>query len=202
LFPAFDSGEDALWIGGPYEWFGIGVCHGDEVVDGDLQVDDGSEHASLEATAREFGEEAFDRIEPGCRGRDEVERPAGMPGQPLAYLRMLVGRIDGDDGVDFPSGTCLDRVEEAYELLVAMALHVAADDGAVEDVKGSEWCRDVCRRGSSCRHGPASSVTLAGCGRAPLDLALFVDREDDRMGGRRTNVSHSPSDRHRGRRRP
>jgi len=93
LFPAFDSGEDALWIGGAYEWFGIGVCLGDEVVDGDLQVDDGSEHASFEATARELGEEAFDRIEPGCRGRGEVERPAGMPSQPLAYLRMLVGRI-------------------------------------------------------------------------------------------------------------
>ena len=88
LFPAFDSGEDALWIGGPYEGFGIGVCLGEEAVDGDLQVTDGSEHASLEATARELGEEAFDRIEPGCRGWREVER--GIPGQPLAYLRMLV----------------------------------------------------------------------------------------------------------------
>jgi hypothetical protein len=100
LFPAFDSGEDALWIGGPFEGFGIGVCLGDEEVDGELQVNDGPEHASFEATARELGEEAFDRIEPGCRGRGEVERPAGMPGQPLAYLRMLVGRIVVDDGVD------------------------------------------------------------------------------------------------------
>ena len=66
MFPAFDSGEDAFWIGGPYEGFGIGVCLGDEAVDGELQVNDGSEHASLEATARELGEEAFDRIEPGC----------------------------------------------------------------------------------------------------------------------------------------
>ena len=59
LLPAFDSGEDALWIGGPYEGLGIGVCLGDEVVDGGLQVNDGSEHASLEATARELGEEAW-----------------------------------------------------------------------------------------------------------------------------------------------
>lgn len=139
MFPAFDSGEDALWIGGPYEGFGIGVCLGDEAVDGDLQVNDGSEHASLEATAREFGEEVFDRIEPGCRGRGEVERPAGMPSQPLAYLRMLVGRIVVDDGVDyFPCrDLLLDRVEEANELLVAMALHVAADDGAVEDLRAA-----------------------------------------------------------------
>jgi hypothetical protein len=46
------------------EGFGIGVCLGDEVVDGDLQVNDGPEHASLEATARELGEEAFDGVEP------------------------------------------------------------------------------------------------------------------------------------------
>ena len=100
MFPAFDSGEDALWIGGPYEGLGIGVCLGDEVVDGDLQVNDGSEHASLEATARELGEEAFDRIEPGCRGRGEVERPAGMPGQ-IGAPSDVVGRIVVDDGVDY-----------------------------------------------------------------------------------------------------
>ena len=32
----------------------------------------------------------------------------------------------------------LDRIEEADELLVAMALHVAADDSAIEGVKGCE----------------------------------------------------------------
>jgi type I restriction enzyme R subunit len=26
LLPAFDSGEDALWVGGPDEGFGIRVC--------------------------------------------------------------------------------------------------------------------------------------------------------------------------------
>ena len=70
-----------------------------------------------------------------------MERPAGMPCQPLAYLRMLVGRIVIYDGgrITFPAGDLLlDRVKEANELLVTMALHVAADDGAVEDVEGSE----------------------------------------------------------------
>jgi len=53
---------------------------------------------------------------------------------------MLVGRIVVDDGVDhFPHrDLLLDRVEEADELLMAMTLHVAAYDGAVEDVKGCE----------------------------------------------------------------
>src|SRR6202171_2832027 len=76
----------------------------------------------------------------GCGGRGEVERPAGMPGQPLAHLRMLVGRIVVDDGVDhFSHGNLLlDRVEEADKLLMAVALHVAADDSAVKDVEGCE----------------------------------------------------------------
>src|ERR1700681_2946607 len=109
LLPAFDSGEDAVWVGGPDEEFGIGVCLSDKAVDSDLEVNDGSEHAALEATARELGEEAFDRMEPGCGGRGEVERPAGMPGQPLAHLRMLVGRIVVDDGVDHLPGRDLLR---------------------------------------------------------------------------------------------
>ena len=53
---------------------------------------------------------------------------------------MLVGRIVVNDGADyFPyRDLLLDRVEEANGLLVAMVPHVAADDGAVEDVESSE----------------------------------------------------------------
>ena len=63
-----------------------------------------------------------------------MEGPARMPSEPLAHFRMLVGGIIVDDGVDRLSGRHLrlDGVEEADELLVPVALHVAADDGAVE----------------------------------------------------------------------
>jgi hypothetical protein len=40
LLPAFDSSEDALWVGGPDEWFGIGISLGDEAVDGGLEIED------------------------------------------------------------------------------------------------------------------------------------------------------------------
>ena len=73
---------------------------GEEAVDGGLQIDDGSEDAALEAALGELGEEALDGIEPGCRGRGEVEGPARMPGEPLAHLGMLVGCVVVDDGVD------------------------------------------------------------------------------------------------------
>jgi len=51
-----------------------------------------------------------------------------------------VGGVIIEDGVDgFAGGNlALDSVEEADELLMAMALHVAADHGSVEDVHGRE----------------------------------------------------------------
>ena len=69
-----------------------------------------------------------------------MEGPAGMAGQPCAHLGMFVGGIVVDDGVDRLSlrHLRLDGIEEADELLMAVALHVVSDDGAVEDVEGGE----------------------------------------------------------------
>ena len=142
MVPASDSGDDFVWVCGPSEGFGVVVGLGDEAVYGGLEIGDGSEDATLEASSGEFGEEAFDGVEPRRRGGREVEHPARMAGQPLADLGMLVGCVVVDDGVDFLSLWHLrfDVIEEADELLVAMALHVAADDRAVEDVEGGEQC--------------------------------------------------------------
>ena len=53
---------------------------------------------------------------------------------------MFVGGIVVDDGMDQFShrNLRLDRIEEADELLMAVTLHVAADDSAVEDVESRE----------------------------------------------------------------
>src|SRR3954471_8066305 len=80
LLPTFDGGEDAFGVGGPDEGFGIGVGLGHEAVDGELQVDDGLEDAALETLACELGEEAFNGVKPGRRGRGEVEGPARVTG--------------------------------------------------------------------------------------------------------------------------
>ena len=138
--PSFDGGDDFVRVGGPGEglWLGIGVV--DEAVDGGLEVDDGSEDAAFQASPGQLGEEALDRIEPGGRGRREVEGEALVPVEPCADLGVLVGGVVVEDDVDHLAGRHLglDRVEEADELLMAMALHVAADDGAVEDVERGE----------------------------------------------------------------
>ena len=64
MFPAFDSGEDAVGISGPDKGPWICVCLGNEAIDGSLQFVDGSEDPALEAAPREFGKEALDGIEP------------------------------------------------------------------------------------------------------------------------------------------
>src|SRR5260370_15669518 len=108
---------------------------GDEAVDGGLEVDDRAKDAALEAAPGEFGEEALDGIEPRARGRGEVEDEARMARQPGLDLRMLMGGVVVDDDVDdlTGGGFRLVRLEEAGELLVAVALAAAAHDPVLQD---------------------------------------------------------------------
>ena len=87
---------------------------------------------------RELREEALDGIEPGAGGRHEVEGEALVAAEPGAHLGMLVGGVVVEDHMDALAGRDigLDGVEEADELLVAVALHAAPDDLALEHVEG------------------------------------------------------------------
>jgi len=76
LVPASDGGDDLIGVGGPYEGFGVVVGLGEETVDRCLQIDQRAEHAALESSPGELGEEALDGIEPRSGGSGEVERPA------------------------------------------------------------------------------------------------------------------------------
>ena len=68
----------------------------------------------------------------------EGEAPVAI--EPGAHLRMLVGGVVVEDHVDALARRelPLDSVEEADELLMAVALHVAADHGAIEHVERGE----------------------------------------------------------------
>src|SRR6516162_1976666 len=111
-----------------------------ESVDGGLELYEGAEGAALEAAPRELGEEALDSVEPGARSRSEVEDEAGMAGEPRLDLRMLVSGVVVDDHVDDLARRHfgLDGIEETDELLMAMALHTAADDLALEHVESGK----------------------------------------------------------------
>ena len=117
-----------------------------------------------------------------------MEGPARMARQPLPDGRMLVGGVIVEDGVDSLSGwnLALDGIQEADEFLMAMALHVVADDRSVEDVHGREQSgRPVPlvvmghSSGAAPLHRQAGLSTIEG-----LDLALFVDAEHHGVGRR------------------
>ena len=90
-----------------------------------------------------------------------MEDEARVAVEPGADLGMLVGGVVVEDDVDDLAGRRLglDRVQEADELLMAVALHVAADDGAVEHVERSEQGRGAMAlvvvrvRSAARRHG-------------------------------------------------
>ena len=72
-----------------------------------------------------------------------MEGPARVPGEPSLDLGMLVHGVVVEDDVDRLAFRhfALDGVEEADELLMAMALHIAANHLAVEYVERREQCR-------------------------------------------------------------
>jgi hypothetical protein len=69
LFPAADFFDDGVGIGGPAERFGVVVGLGEVSVDRGLEFNDAFEDAALKALPGQLGEEPFNRIEPGGRGR-------------------------------------------------------------------------------------------------------------------------------------
>ncbi|OWK25293.1 hypothetical protein AJ87_11495 [Rhizobium yanglingense] len=82
----------------------------------------------------------------------------------------------------------LNRVEEADELLMPVALHVAADDGSVENIQGSEKRRGAValvimghRAGTTLLHGKTRLCPIQR-----LDLTFLIDGKDNRMGGGET----------------
>jgi hypothetical protein len=172
------------------------VLLGDVAVDGGLEVDERAEDPALEPAPGERREEALNGVEPRGAGRGEVEGPAGMACEPGAHLGVLVRGVvvplrvafGSDDGLNRLASwhRGLDLVEEADELLMPVALHVAADHRAIQHVQRGEQgggaVADVV-----VGHRPCSALLdgKAGLGAVErLDLALFVDRQHNGMGGR------------------
>ena len=101
---------------------------------------------------------------------------------------MFVGGIVVEHDVDRLAGRdlALDGVEKADELYVAVALHAAPDDAAVEQAEGGEQGGDavplviVGHRLAAPRLDRQSGLGAV----ERLDLALLVDRQHHRMGRR------------------
>src|SRR6266566_4902653 len=108
--------------------------------------------------------------------------------EPFAHFRVFVSGVVVNDRIDHLSlgKMRVDVIEETDELLMPVAFHVAADDGAVENVEGGEQrgCAVAFvvvghRPGAPRLHRQSRLGAVEG-----LDLALLVDRENDGVGGR------------------
>src|SRR3984957_13008258 len=101
---------------------------------------------------------------------------------------MLMGGVVVEDDVNYLASRNLDLdgIQETNELLMTMALHVATDDSAVEDVQRGEQGRGAVAL-VIVRHGaePTLLQRQARLGAVEgLDLGLLVDRQHDGVGRR------------------
>ena len=183
--PSFDGGDDLARVFCPDKWLWVGIGIGDEAVDCVREFLERTKHAALEAPLGQEREQTFDSIEPGCRGRSEVEDKARVASEPFQDFGMLVRGVVVDDDVDgqLRRHSGVDEVQEADELLMAMTLHALADDFAFEHVEGSEQGRGamtfvVMSHGD----GPPLLHRQARLGAvARLNLALLIYRQNDGM---------------------
>ena len=108
--------------------------------DSGLEVDEGMKDAALQSPAGEFGKKPFDSVEPGRRGRGEVERPTRVPGKPSPDFGVLVAAVVVEDHMDQPAGwdVALKAVEKTQEFLVPGALHALPDHRAVENIESGK----------------------------------------------------------------
>ena len=86
---ALDLLDDLVGGGGPDEGFGVVVVGVDELL---YRVDeflDRGEAAAADRLVGDLAEPAFDEVQPGRAGGDEVEVEAGVLGQPGADVGVL-----------------------------------------------------------------------------------------------------------------
>jgi len=116
-----------------------------------------------------------------------MKGPPRVVGEPGDHLGMFVGRVVVHDGMDHFSGRngVLDLVEESDELSMAVPRAAAPKNRSLQRAQ----CREQ-RGGAVADIVVRKGRALAALERQPglgaverLDLALLVDRQDDRVTG-------------------
>ena len=132
-----DFCEDFFRRFGPDEGLGVSIVMVEVLVDGRFELGNGGEDAASDAVLGDQAEEALDLIEPGGRGRGEVQVKARVLGQPCLNVAMLVRSVVVEDEVEiaFLRRLPVDGPQEAQELLMAVALHALPDHRASGDIE-------------------------------------------------------------------
>jgi hypothetical protein len=155
------------------------------VADGVFEFGDAGEDAAPNALAGDLGKEALDQIEPGRRGRDEVQLEARVLGEPGLHRLGLVSGVVVDDQVQVQmlARGGVDGLQEADELLgpmprLALPDHRAGLDLERGEQRGRAMTLVVVRH---CRRPPLLQ-RQAGLGAVQrLDLALLINAQHQRF---------------------
>ena len=169
------------------EGFRVGIVVLQVFHNGALELDDALKGAAADAISGDLGEEALDHVKPGRRCWREVQMKAGMRFDPALHGRGFVSSVVVNDEMEIKAGGGLlvDQFEKVQELAMSMARHASPNDGAVQHVECREQHRGTVafvvvghRPGAPFLHGQAWLGAIEG-----LDLALFIDTEDQRLSG-------------------
>ena len=167
----------------------VGLC--DEAVDGGLKIDHASEDTTLQSLlGKFFAKNPFDCIEPGARGRRSGKRSAGA-GRAIETPLDACGQRSCRGSACTVSSSLVTCASMALRKRMnfcgwTMALHISANDLAFQYVEGCEQCRCAVAlvvMGHCAASAPLHRQARLGAVDG-LDLRLFVDREDDGVGGR------------------
>ena len=125
---------------GPDEGFWVGIMVFQIFHDGALALCDAAERAASDAFSGDLGEEAFDHVEPGRRGRREVQMKARMRLEPAFDGGRLMRGIVVDDEMQIQTGggSVIDQLEKAQKLTMPVARQAGSDDAAVQHIERRE----------------------------------------------------------------
>jgi len=107
------------------------------------QILDAGEGASPDGLVGDQSEEAFNLIEPGAVGRDEMDVPARSAGQPSLDPRVLVSTLVVHDHVDVQVSRDVgfDAAQESQEFLMSVTRLALSEHYAVEYIEGRKQHR-------------------------------------------------------------
>ena len=163
----------------------MGIPGVEEILDALLQLLHTAKHTPADRFLIQFGEPAFDQIQPTGTGGDEVQHKPWMLGQPTSHAFVAVGAVVVEDQVQrHGAGKFQVQTPQKFqELLMPMSGLTFADHPALHDLErgkqGGGAVPFVVVREGATASGLERQAGLGAIQR--LNLALFIHAEHDRI---------------------
>ena len=190
-----DFREDLIDLFHPDERFRFPVVNTDIFVHRFDQIRHALECPPSNAFPGQFGEPAFDHVQPGRTRRREVQMETRVCGEPLFDDRVGMCPIVIQDQMKFTAtgSRPIDRLKELQELFMAMARIAGSNNRPIQHIQGGEKTRRSIplvvmghRSAASLFHRQSRLRSIQG-----LDLRFFVDAQNQGfIGGIQIESDH------------